>query len=97
VTCTELQFNRHVVFAVALVVALGTVVVGTPGRRHVVWQFAACELHGIMQAVTFPVCASRILSSATARCAVAQTNIATRKTAKLRITPPIRRTNVQTS
>jgi hypothetical protein len=65
VTCTELQFNRHVVLAVALVVALGTVVVGTPGRRHVVWQFAACELHSIMQAVTFPVWASRILLSAT--------------------------------
>ena len=76
--------------AVELVVALGTVVVGTPGTRQVVWQFAACELHSIMQAVTLPVWASRILSPANAPVALAQITIAARKNAKLRITPPIR-------
>jgi hypothetical protein len=32
--------------------------------RHVVWQFAACELHAIMQLVTIEVCATRILPAA---------------------------------
>jgi hypothetical protein len=90
VTCTELQLSRHAVLAVELVVALGRVVVGTPGTRQVVWQVAACELHSIMQAVTFPDCASLILSPAIAPDAVADIAIAARKNAKLRITPPIR-------
>jgi hypothetical protein len=39
---------------------------GLPGMRHVVWQVAACELHAIMQFVTFEVCAMRIFVAACA-------------------------------
>jgi len=39
---------------------------GVPGIRQVVWQFAAAELHAIMQFVTAELCARRILPAACA-------------------------------
>jgi hypothetical protein len=39
---------------------------GVPGIRQVVWQFAAAELHAIMQFVTVELCASRTLPPACA-------------------------------
>jgi hypothetical protein len=50
---------------------------------HVVWQFAAWELHNIMQFVTFEVCARRIRVAA---CTV-ELQIATANTAMHKITP----------
>jgi hypothetical protein len=61
---------------------------GGAGMRQVVWQFAACELHCIMQVVTFPVCASRILSSASEWFAAMQTAVAARRNVRPRMTPP---------
>ena len=54
-----LQFNRHVVFAVALPVMPG-VVVCTAGRTHEDWQTDTSELQVIMQLVTIELCARRI-------------------------------------
>ena len=50
----------------ALLLAVAAPVGGVPGIKHVVWQDAACELHPIMQLVTFEVCATRILAAASA-------------------------------
>jgi hypothetical protein len=48
----------------ALLPVVAAPVGAVPGTRHVVWQVAACELHVIMQLVTFEVCATRILPAA---------------------------------
>ena len=42
----------------ALLLAVAAPVGGVPGIKHVVWQDAACELHPIMQLVTFLAAAS---------------------------------------
>ena len=52
-----LQFIRHAVLAVALLVVVAESIGGVPGTRQVVWQLAACALHSIMQLVTVEVCA----------------------------------------
>jgi len=54
------------VLLLALLLAVAAPVGGVPGIKHVVWQDAACELHPIMQLVTFEVCATRILAAASA-------------------------------
>jgi hypothetical protein len=69
--CVELQVIRHDVLTAAFVVPVVVVVPvvgGVAGTRQVVWQLAACELHSIMRAVTFPVCASRIFYRRPANC-----------------------------
>jgi hypothetical protein len=60
----DVQVNKHVVPAVALLVVVADAVGGVPGTTHPVWQFAAWALQVIMQFVTVEVCASRILPSA---------------------------------
>jgi hypothetical protein len=87
-----LQVSKHAVFAVVLVVAVVAVVVAAVGTRHVDWQLADCALHVIMQLVTIELCASRIFPSANALGAAAITAAATR-IAKLRMMPPLARTN----
>ena len=73
---TELQFNKQVVFGVALrvegglLLGLGRGVAGT-GTRQVVRQFVTCALQFIMQLVTVELWASRIFSCALAPCASA--------------------------
>jgi hypothetical protein len=71
-------------FVVLVVAGRGGRPVGgaVAGTRHVVWQFAACELHNIMQEVTFPVCASRILSLASELCAATLTAVAARRSVR---------------
>jgi hypothetical protein len=72
--------------------------VGGAGMRQLVWQFAACELHDIMQFVTVevtwlgsPVCASRSFPSAKAPGVLEQTAAATTRIARPSMTcPPIR-------
>jgi hypothetical protein len=54
----EEQSNEHDVFAVALKVTVPEgVAVGGAGMTQLIWQFAACELHDIMQFVTVEVIA----------------------------------------
>jgi hypothetical protein len=50
----------------ALLPVVAAPVGGVPGIKHAVWQFAACELHAIMQFVTFEVCAMRVRPAACA-------------------------------
>jgi hypothetical protein len=89
-----LQFNKHAVLAVALLVVVAEAVGAAPGTTQVVRQFAAAELQIIMQFVTVDVCASLILPWAEAPCAAkliaAQTRIA-----KPRMIPPPARTRVE--
>jgi hypothetical protein len=67
----------------ALLPVVAAPVGSEPGIMHVVWQFAAWELHNIMQFVTFEVCARRIRVAA---CTV-ELQIATANTAMHKITP----------
>jgi hypothetical protein len=62
---------------------------GVTGTTQVVRQFAACELHVIMQLVTVEDWARRIFSPASAACAKTTANaVAARIDAKLRMAPP---------
>jgi hypothetical protein len=67
----------------ALLPVVAAPVGSEPGIMHVVWQFAAWELHNIMQFVTFEVCARRIRVAA---CTV-ELQIVTANTAMHKITP----------
>jgi hypothetical protein len=91
---TELQFNKQVVFGVALrvegglLLGLGRGVAGT-GTRQVVRQFVTCALQFIMQLVTVELWASRIFSCALAPCAsAALISATTQMNAMLRMRPP---------
>ena len=55
----DVQVNKHVVPAVALLVVVADAVGGVPGTTHPVWQFAAWELQLIMQFVVVELCARR--------------------------------------
>ena len=90
----ELQFNKQVVFGVALrvegglLLGLGRGVAGT-GTRQVVRQFVTCALQFIMQSVTVELWASRIFSCALAPCAgAALISATTQMNAMLRMRPP---------
>ena len=52
--------------ALALLVVVAAPSGGVPGMTQAVWQFAACELHCIMQFVVVDVCANRIFPAADA-------------------------------
>jgi hypothetical protein len=54
------------VLTLALLPVVAALVGGVPGTRQVVWQFAAWELHAIMQLVTVDVCAMRMRVPASA-------------------------------
>ena len=83
--------SAHAVLVVALVVAgrldaIKDDAAAGAGKTQAVWQFAACALHVIMQLLTVEVCASLILSAATALDAPAAVKVMTRTKAKPRIT-----------
>jgi hypothetical protein len=77
-----LQFNKQLLLLLRLPVIGGCVL----GITQAVWQFAAWELHDIMQFVVVELCASRILPAANAPVAPALIAVATRSTAKPRMT-----------
>jgi hypothetical protein len=66
VSWAVLQFNKHIVLAVALLVVVAAAEGGAPGTTQAVWQFAACALQIIIQVVAVDVCANRIFGSAKA-------------------------------
>ncbi len=59
-----LQFKKHIVLAVALLVVVAAAEGGVPGTTQAVWQLAAWALQVIMQVVAADVCASLIFTSA---------------------------------
>jgi hypothetical protein len=66
VSWAVLQFNKHIVLAVALLV-VAAAEGGAPGTTQAVWQFATCALQIIIQVVAVDVCANRIFGSAKAQ------------------------------
>jgi hypothetical protein len=68
VICCVEQLSWHDALEFALLVVVAAPVGAVPGTTHAAWQFAAWELHVIMQLVTVEVCASRSFSAASASC-----------------------------
>jgi hypothetical protein len=92
VICVVVQLMVHEVLAVELAPEIVVVVdvveplEAADGARQVLWQFAACELHSIMQFVTVELCARRILPSADAAAANASIATTANTTANHRMT-----------
>ncbi|MGC1780365.1 MAG: hypothetical protein WBB34_20720 [Xanthobacteraceae bacterium] len=61
----------QLVLTLALLVVVAALVGVLPGRTQEVWQFAAAELHDIMQLVTVEVCARRSFAALAAPIAAA--------------------------
>jgi len=59
---------------------------GAGGKKHVVWQVAACALHVIMQFVVVEDCARRIFSPADASLTKPATATTASRTAQHRMT-----------